>query len=259
MTDGGVSGALTVVGARLLALPTPVDVCNAVAELLADTIRKSPAAVLGLATGGTMVPVYRRLVAVLRSQSIDASRITTFNLDEYVGLESHHPQSYHTYMTRHLFQPGGFSPARTFIPDGMATDLTTACDAYERAIRRAGGIDLQILGLGPNGHIGFNEPGTAWDSRTHVVALSSETRRANARFFRRTGTPVPDRALTTGLRTIMEARRVVVVVMGRHKAEILTQVVTRGPSLQYPATVLKEHPCVMWYVDRAAASQLPTS
>ncbi|MGC8487647.1 MAG: glucosamine-6-phosphate deaminase [Clostridia bacterium] len=259
MTERGGSSGLTVGNARLCILPAPADVADAVARLLADTIRLDPMVVLGLATGATMVPVYRQLVAILRTESIDASRVTTFNLDEYVGLARQHPQSYHTYMARHLFLPGGFSPGRTFVPDGMAADWTAACDAYERAIRATGGIDLQVLGLGPNGHIGFNEPGAAWDTRTHVVDLSSETRRVNARFFRKSGALVPRQAVSMGLGTIMEARRIAVVVFGHGKADILARVITSGPSLHYPATVLVGHPCVTWYVDEAAASRLPKS
>lgn len=257
MTERGSSGGLTAGSARLCILPARADVADAVAGLLADAIRAAPIAVLGLATGATMVPVYRQLVAILRTQRIDASRVTTFNLDEYVGLDRQHPQSYHTYMARHLFLPGGFSPGRTFVPDGVAADLTAACDAYERAIRAVGGIDLQVLGLGPNGHIGFNEPGAAWDSRTHVVDLSSETRRVNARFFRKSGAPVPHQAVTMGLGTIMEARRIAVVVLGHAKADILARVITSGPSLHYPATALAGHPCVTWYMDEAAAGRLP--
>lgn len=253
MTDGR---APTIGGARLCILPARDAVAGAVAALLTDTVRMNPHAVLGLATGGTMIPVYRQFLVLLQSHGIDASRVTTFNLDEYVGLHRQHPQSYHTYMTRYLFRQGGFSPLRTFVPDGTAADLPRACAAYERAIREAGGIDLQLLGLGPNGHIGFNEPGTTWGSRTHVVTLSNETRRANARFFRKTGTPVPLQAITMGLRTIMEARRVVVVVVGRQKAEILARVISSEPSVQYPATVLKGHTSVTWYVDEAAASRL---
>ncbi len=239
-----------------MVMPAGPDVADFVARLLADTIREQPEACLGLATGGTMIPVYRRLVDIIQSQRIDTSRVTTFNLDEYVGIPRDHPQSYHAYMREALLDPGGFSADRTYMPDGMARDLTASCHAYEAAIRRVGGIDVQILGLGPNGHIGFNEPGTAADSLTHVVDLTRETRRANARFFRGSLTPVPHQAITMGLRTIMAARRIIVVVTGRAKAAILATVLGSDPRRRYPATVLQNHARVLWCVDRAAASQL---
>jgi glucosamine-6-phosphate deaminase len=255
MTDVGESPGSA--SRHLVILPTGEDVAKYVARLLADAIRVQPAVCLGLATGGSMVPVYRRLVGLIRSQRLDTSFVTTFNLDEYVGLPGHHPQSYHAYMRQHLFEPGGFSASRTHIPDGMAEDLPAACEAYDADIRQAGGIELQLLGLGPNGHIGFNEPGTAAEALTHVVDLTQETRRANARFFRTGDTPVPHRAITMGLGTIMEARRIVVVVTGRAKAAILAHVLTGDPSSRYPATILRRHGHVLWCVDRSAASNLP--
>ena len=238
-------------------LPTTDAVATAVADELARQLALRPGLVLGLATGGTMVPIYRRLVQRVRDGDVAVSAATTFNLDEYVGLPSTAPESYHAYMTRHLFGPLGLSPEQTHLPDGIAWDLAHACRAYDEALGFAGGLDLQLLGLGVNGHIGFNEPGTPWSSTTHVVTLSEMTRRANARFFGRKWQRVPGRAITLGIANIVAARRVLVVATGARKAGILRKIFVSPVNENCPATALYGHPALIWFLDPAAASELP--
>ncbi len=237
--------------------PTAGAVAAAVADELVRQLALRPGLVLGLATGATMVPIYRRLVQRVRDGAVGVADATTFNLDEYVGLPSTAPESYHAYMTRHLFGPLGLSPEQSLLPDGAARDLAHACRAYDEALRVAGGLDLQILGLGLNGHIGFNEPGTPWSSTTHVVTLSEMTRRANARFFGHNWRRVPTRAITLGVANIVAARRVLVVVTGSSKARILRHLFVAPINEDCPATALYGHPALVWFLDKAAASELP--
>lgn len=237
--------------------PTAALAAAAAAELVAAQVAERPRAVLGLATGGTMIPIYRRLVRLIREGRVSLAHVTTFNLDEYVGLAPSAPESYHAYMARHLFVPAGLSSAQTHLPDGTAADLTAAARAYDEAIVRAGGIDLQLLGIGLNGHIGFNEPGTPWDTTTHVVRLADVTRRANARFFGQDPARVPARALTMGIATILRAHRILVVATGADKAPILRRIAESPPTVACPATALRQHPAVLWFLDQPAAGCLP--
>jgi glucosamine-6-phosphate deaminase len=244
---------------RICVWPDAAAAAEAVAAELAAAMVTDPALVLGLATGATMVPVYRRLVRRVRDGRIDVQQVTTFNLDEYVGVPLDAPGSYHAYMRRHLFLPAGFNPARTHLPDGMAADLGQACARYEAEIVEAGGIRIQLLGLGQNGHIGFNEPGTPFDSLTHVVELTDLTRRVNAQDFGGRMENVPRRAITMGIGTILRAVRILIVVTGAAKAAVVGRVLTLPPTEDYPATALHLHPDVTWHLDRAAASRLNPS
>jgi len=236
--------------------PDAAAAAEAVAAELAVAMAGDPTLVLGLATGATMVPVYRRLVRRVRDGRVNVQQVTTFNLDEYVGVPPDAPGSYHAYMRRHLFVPAGFNPARTHLPDGMADDLRQACARYEAKIVEAGGIRIQLLGLGQNGHIGFNEPGTPFDSLTHVVELADLTRRVNAGDFGGRMENVPRRAVTMGIGTILRAARILIVVTGRAKAAVVQKVLALPPTEDCPATALHRHPAVTWYLDRAAASRL---
>ena len=232
------------------------DVSRYTAQRLLDRILAKPDAVLGLATGSTMEPVYARLVDWLRQHSGDLSRLRTFNLDEYVGLGASHAQSYCHYMCRHLFDKLNVPRERVHLPDGMARDLEGACRAYSDAIQTVGGLDLQLLGIGSNGHIGFNEPHTPFTSRTHVIALSEQTRIDNGRFFS-DPSEVPTHALTMGIQDILEAREILLVATGPSKAGIMAELYHCGVDEALPATALKQHGNVTIVMDREAAALLP--
>lgn len=226
-----------------------------VAGFIVEQIRRKPASVLGLATGGTPERTYELLVEKVNAGHLSFSQATTFNLDEYVGLRPDHPQSYHAYMRSRLFGETDFDAERTHLPNGTADDLSDAGRQYEALIAKAGGIDLQLLGLGANGHIGFNEPGATENSRTRVVDLTEETIAANSRFFD-SPEDVPRRALTMGIATILEAREIVLIATGESKAEAVERSV-RGPvTPQMPASFLQQHPSVTFVLDEAAASLL---
>lgn len=242
----------------ILVYPDISSVAQHVSNALVTAIRDKPDAVLGLATGGTMEPVYDRFIRQVRDGQLDISRVTTFNLDEYVGLDAQHPQSYAWYMQDRLFRHLPFTPSRCHLPDGTAPDAHACCEHYLAMIRDAGGIDLQLLGVGGNGHIGFNEPGTPFDSRCHVVKLSERTRIDNSRFFA-PDELVPESAVTMGLQDIMEARRIVLVATGPNKATTLAKYHHYGVTEQIPFTLLKQHPNVELVLDAAAASRLPQS
>ncbi|MGB3288105.1 MAG: glucosamine-6-phosphate deaminase [Burkholderiaceae bacterium] len=236
--------------------PDPSSVAECVSAALIAKIRAKPDAVLGLATGGTMEPVYASFVARAREAKLDVSRLTSFNLDEYVGLSPDHPKSYAAYMREHLFQHLGFDPSRLHLPDGLARDLPAHCAEYAARLGACGGIDLQLLGVGGNGHIGFNEPGTAFDCPCHVVELAEQTRIDNSRFFAE-GAIVPGSAITMGMAEIMQAREILLVATGESKAKIVAQWHEQGVTEAVPFTLLKRHPRATIILDQAAASLLP--
>ncbi|CAM5783717.1 glucosamine-6-phosphate deaminase [Brevibacillus borstelensis] len=225
------------------------------ARLVAMQVKKKPDSVLGLATGSTPVGMYKELARMYRVENLDFSRITTFNLDEYVGLSVDHPQSYHVFMQEHFFRHVNLLPEHTHIPSGDASDLATECTRYEQAIKAAGGIDVQILGIGGNGHIGFNEPGSAADSRTRVVQLAQRTIEDNARFFSSIE-EVPTAAVSMGIQTILEARKIVLLASGESKAEAVHRMLEGEPTAEVPASLLQQHPDVVVIMDRSAASRL---
>lgn len=224
------------------------------AEIVAARVASGAAAVLGLATGGTMVPVYAHLVAGVQARRLSFRGVTSFNLDEYVGVAPHLPASFHAYMRRHLLAGTDLAPDHAHIPDGMAADLAAEASRYEMAIARAGGIDLQLLGIGSNGHIGFNEPGSDFGSRTRVVALSEATRRANAAAF--PDGAVPEQALTMGIGTILQARDILLLATGVEKAGAIAAAIEGPLSIDCPASALRLHQRVRIICDAAAASEL---
>ncbi len=230
----------------------------AAAGLFTERIKTKPNIVLGLATGGTPVRMYAVLVQMYQKREVDLSHVVSFNLDEYVGLPPHHDQSYRYFMDTNLFSKVNIPRKNTHLPDGMASDLSAMCAAYEAAIRQAGGIDLQLLGVGRNGHIGFNEPGATRHSRTRVVNLTSETIRDNSRFFR-SESEVPKKAVTMGIATIMEAREIVLIADGVPKAQAVVRAVEGGITPAVPASFLQEHPKCIFLLDREAASHLSPS
>ena len=225
------------------------------ALLVAAHVIVKPATVLGLPTGSTPVGMYRALAAMHREVNLDFSRVTTFNLDEYVGLNPSNPQSYNWFMRANFADHVNLRKDRVFIPNGLAKDLPGECRRYERLIERRGPIDLFVLGIGHNGHIGFNEPSKALQAGTHVETLTGRTRRANARFFGSLA-KVPRRAVTMGMGTIMKARKIILLAGSKEKAEAITRAV-RGPvTPAVPASVLQLHPDCIMIIDASAASGL---
>jgi glucosamine-6-phosphate deaminase len=226
-----------------------------VARILARELRANPHLVLGLATGATMERVYRNLVRMHQEEKLDFSLCSTFNLDEYVGLFPSDPNSYRHYMDHHLFRHVNIDPRNTHLPNGMASDLEAECHQYEALIRRFGGIDLQLLGIGKAGHIGFNEPLSALRSRTRVKALTPTTVSQNSPLFGGEQN-VPRRALTMGVGTIIEARRCLLLATGDSKAEVLAQAVEGSITSMVTASTLQLHPRCTVVVDEEAATKL---
>jgi glucosamine-6-phosphate deaminase len=227
-----------------------------VADLLAMQVNARPWSVLGLATGATPVPIYQELVARVRQGRMDLSRVSTFNLDEYAGLNGGDPYSFTAYMHQHFFDPLELSPLRTFMPPNSGDHLPERVRAYDERIRAAGGIDWQLLGIGRNGHIGFNEPGTPFDSPTHLSILTDSTRRANASWFGHDMERVPLRAVTMGLGTIMRSRVIVLAAFGANKAEPLKLAFAGAVSEAVPASILQRHPRAFVIADEPAARLL---
>jgi len=224
------------------------------ADAIEQLVRRKPAAVLGLATGSSPLPVYDELAA-RHEQGLDFSRASGFALDEYVGLPAGHPESYREVIRREFTNRVNIAPENVHGPDGTATDIPAACDAYEQAITAAGGVDLQLLGVGTDGHIGFNEPGSSFASRTRIKSLIEQTRRDNARFFNSLA-EVPHHVITQGLGTIMAARHVILLATGAQKAQAVRDFVEGPVAAICPASVLQFHPHATVLLDEAAASAL---
>jgi glucosamine-6-phosphate deaminase len=222
------------------------------AALVADRVRTDPALVLGLATGRTPVGLYAELVSLYRRKGLDFSRVVTFNLDEYLGLPPDHPWAFRRYMDRHLFGHVNLDPSNIHFLKGVTTDPEEECRCYEEALRAAGGIDLQVLGIGRNGHIGFNEPGTSFECGTHVVTLKKSTLIDNFGRF----DDVPKEALTMGISTIMRSREILLLASGSDKAEAVARTVGGPVTTEVPASVLQRHPRVTMILDEAAAARL---
>ncbi|HET7559792.1 MAG TPA: glucosamine-6-phosphate deaminase [Limnochordia bacterium] len=227
----------------------------AAAALVERAVSAAERPVLGFATGATPIGLYRALVARHRAGALSFSRARSFNLDEYVGLPASHPQSYRSYMRENLFDAVDFAAGACRVPDGQADSLKAECEAYEAQIAAAGGIDLQVLGIGTNGHIGFNEPGTPFGTLTHVATLSERTRQSNAVYFAGVEA-VPKRAISMGIRTIMNARRLVLLASGSSKAEAIRHTVSGPVTPEVPSSVLQLHPDLTLLLDRAAAAAL---
>jgi glucosamine-6-phosphate deaminase len=218
------------------------------AEIIIQKVKQSNTLTIGLATGSTPEGLYRELINEHRLNKTSYQHITTFNLDEYVGIKPEDPNSYHYYMNQHLFSGIDISQHNTHIPSGIAKNLVEECVKYDQLVESSGGIDLQILGIGQNGHIGFNEPGTSFESKTHVVQLKESTREANARFFP-TFEAVPTHAITMGISTILKSKQILLLVSGEKKAEALQQLLYGEISEEFPASVLKLHPNVTIIAD----------
>jgi len=225
------------------------------AEIVKEQILKKPDTVLGLATGSTPLGMYKYLIEMHKNGEIDFSNVITFNLDEYIGLSPDHPQSYHYFMYENLFNHINIKKENIHIPNGVAEDLEEECKRYEREIRRIGRIDLQILGIGVNGHIGFNEPDESIETKTHIVTLTEETINANKRFFKSIE-EVPRRAITMGLSSIMKARKIMLLASGSNKAKAIKETLKGRLTTKVPSTVLVLHPDVTIIMDKRAASLL---
>jgi glucosamine-6-phosphate deaminase len=225
------------------------------AEYIIKKIVQDPSINLGLATGGTPVGTYKCLIDDHQKNGTSYQKVTTFNLDEYIGLSGENKNSYRYFMNDQLFNYIDINKAKTNIPSGIAADFQEECNCYEDLITKLGGVDLQILGIGSNGHIGFNEPGTSFDSKTHIVELASSTIQANARFFNKIE-DVPTQAITMGISTIMESKEILLLVSGEKKREALFRLLNGEINESFPASVLKNHPCVTIIADKAAIADL---
>jgi len=229
---------------------------SALATRLLETMVARPSLVLGLPTGRTPLGLYRELRERSRGDRIDWSRVRTYNLDEFAGLDSSNPNSYRAYMQAELFEHVSIDPANIGFLDGAAPDLIEECRRYEDAIAAAGGIDLQILGIGANGHIGFNEPADGLCAFTHVAELEQESREANAQRFGGDWTKVPGRALSMGMATILNAREIVLIATGAEKADAVHGMIEGLITTQLPASLLQVHPRVTVMLDAAASGKL---
>ena len=226
---------------------------DAVALFLAECLEEDPELVLGLPTGRTPVPMYRALVALHRQARVDFSSATTFNLDEFVGLPAEHPGSYRSFMRRHLFAHVNTNPERTHLPDGNARRPRAEAARYDAAIAAVGGLDIAVLGIGANGHIGFNEPSDALPAGTNVVTLRPSSRVGNAASFGGHVSRVPRQAISMGVGTILSARHVVLLATGAGKAAIIKKALHGPVTTRVPASLLQLHPRVVVVMDRAAA------
>ncbi|MBR3392350.1 MAG: glucosamine-6-phosphate deaminase [Firmicutes bacterium] len=235
-----------------------IDSEKRIAELAAQRyvklLNEKPDAILGYATGSTPLGLYAELIRLNKAGAFSYAKATSFNLDEYAGLDGSHDQSYRYFMNHNLFDHVDIRKDHTFVPSGLDLSPETAA-AYDKAIEEAGGIDLQLLGIGNNGHIGFNEPGTPFGSITHLVELTESTRQANSRFFASID-EVPTHAVTMGIRTVMNAKSVILMAIGKAKAPIMKETLQGPVTENVPASVLQLHPDVEFYMDYEAASLL---
>lgn len=227
------------------------EISEVAANILADVMKANPACVLGLATGSTPVGMYKKLIEKNRAGEIDFSSVTTVNLDEYYPIAPDNDQSYRYFMNENLFDHVNIDKTRTFVPDGMAADPVAACDAYEKIVASVGAADVQVLGIGQNGHIGFNEPDAALEVKTHVTGLTESTIKANARFFA-SEADVPTKALTMGIGTILNAKKIIILANGAAKHAAVAKMLEGKLDTSCPASMLNIHSDVTVICDEAA-------
>ncbi|MCX7695364.1 MAG: glucosamine-6-phosphate deaminase [Caloramator sp.] len=240
---------------RIIVTENYDELSKKAADIVASQLILKPKSVIGFATGGTPIGMYREIVKMYREGKFTFKDVTTFNLDEYYGLDRENPQSYYFYMMEHLFKHVDIDENNINIPNGRAENIEKECIEYEEKIEKAGGIDLQILGIGKNGHIGFNEPDVKFEAKTHLVRLDEDTIKANSRFFNSID-EVPTKAISMGIKTIMHARKIVLLASGKQKAEIIEKMVNGPITPDVPASILQLHPDVTLILDKEAASQL---
>lgn len=233
-------------------IDTSENIARMAAQHYVALLKEKPNAILGGATGSTPLQLYAELARLCKAGEISFKDVRTFNLDEYVGLEGTHDQSYRYFMNHNLFEHIDIDLKNTRVPDGINTAIAAE---YDKEIEAAGGIDLQLLGIGVDGHIGFNEPGTRWDSITHVVELEQNTREVNSRFFASID-DVPTHAVTMGIKTVMNARSIILMATGKSKAEIIAKALQGPVTEDVPASILQLHPFVEVYLDQEAAALL---
>ena len=231
------------------------DMSRKAANIISAQIILKPNSVLGLATGSTPIGTYSQLVDWYKKGDLDFSEVTSVNLDEYKGLPGSNEQSYYYFMHQHLFDQVNIQERHTHLPNGMEPDSKKECERYEELIRSLGGVDLQLLGMGHNGHIGFNEPGTSFDSQTHVVDLTDSTIESNSRFFA-SRDQVPTKAISMGIASIMAAKTIILFAYGDKKADAIFKMVKGPVTEEVPASVLQHHPDVTLILDEAAAAKL---
>ncbi|OIN95844.1 glucosamine-6-phosphate deaminase [Candidatus Desantisbacteria bacterium CG1_02_38_46] len=233
------------------------EISKEAALTVKQRLMEKPSFVLGLATGSTPLGLYKELIRMHKEEGLSFSHMVTFNLDEYLGLAPDHPQSYNFFMWENLFKHININPRNVYIPDGKVkpVDVEEYCEWYESRIKKFGGIDLQILGIGRDGHIGFNEPGSSLGSRTRVKTLTEETMQDNARFFK-DPSEVPTYSITMGVGTVMEAKEILMVASGKNKAQVIATAIEGGVTAQVTASVLQLHKKVTVFLDEEAASLL---
>ena len=241
---------------EIIIQPTYTQLVAVSAEVIRAALLKKPNLVLGLATGSTPIGLYKALVRMHKTDGLDFSEVITFNLDEYVGIPPSHPHSYHTFMETHFFNAVNIPPENCHIPQSTAVAHAEFCERYEAAIVDAGGIDIQVLGIGKDGHIGFNEPSSSLGSRTRIKTLTQSTLDANAPHFGGSIEAVPKMAITMGVGTIMEAKQCLLLASGASKATAIAQAVEGPITAEVPASVLQMHPRTSVVIDEAAASRL---
>lgn len=243
-------GTFVLVGGTIMKIQVLLNyekLCEVAGQEVVSLLIKSPAAVLGLPTGGTPIGLYHKLIEYYKLGNVSFSETITFNLDEYAGISPNHPQSYHYYMKHHFFNHIDIKTENIHIPY-VDNDIEQTCQRYEKEIEKSGGMDLLLLGLGKNGHIGFNEPGSKLSDVTRVVTLADSTINANARFFS-SSEEVPRSAVTMGISTILKSKKIIVIASGSEKTEAISKLIKGEPSSEFPATFLKLHPDVTLFVD----------
>ncbi|WP_316572353.1 glucosamine-6-phosphate deaminase [Neobacillus sp. YIM B06451] len=238
---------------KIIKVSNSTEMAKTAGEMIAEKVRANPEIVLGLATGGTPIGTYQYLIEDHKENGTSYSKASSVNLDEYIGLPKTDPNSYYFFMKTNLFDHLDISPERTFIPDGTADDLEAECTNYEKRIAELGGVDLQLLGIGRNGHIAFNEPGTSFDSRTQIVSLAEETITDNARFFS-SPEEVPTKAISMGIATILESKEIILLANGKSKAEALHSLIKGEVTEDFPASALQRHGNVTIIADEDALS-----
>jgi glucosamine-6-phosphate deaminase len=240
---------------RIIIVKDYEELSKKAANILASQITLKPNSVLGLATGSTPVGTYRELVRIYNEGDISFSEVVTFNLDEYYGLDKENPQSYYYFMMDNLFKFTNINTTNIHIPDGRAKNIENECIGYENKIKQAGGIDIQLLGIGRNGHIGFNEPDVKFEAQTHLVTLDEDTIEANSRFFTSLE-EVPNQAISMGIKTIMHSRKILLLASGEEKVETINSMINGKITPELPASVLQLHPDVIVLLDEKAACKL---
>ncbi|MCY6356528.1 glucosamine-6-phosphate deaminase [Clostridium sp. ZS2-4] len=240
---------------RIIVVDNYEEMSIKAAKIVASQIILKPDSVLGLATGATPVGMYKELISMYQNDEIDFSSVKTFNLDEYYGLSKENEQSYHYFMRKYLFHCINVKEENVYIPNGNVVDIDGECENYEKIIKEAGGIDIQVLGIGGNGHIGFNEPDINFEAATHLVNLTQETIEANSRFFSSIE-EVPTKAISMGIKTIMQSKKILLLANGVSKADAVYEMVKGKISPEVPASILQLHNDVTLVLDKEAASKL---